>query len=328
MQSASHHPTAVQASDQSPGGSCHVRAFLYRLRTTCQCCTQDLGAERKARCAVGECCQKQLSPSTVAYRHSVLKSALEHAVRENELPRSVARNVKAATSSPRRFRSLTAGEARQFLNAARERPNPRAVRNHPAHRTPQRRTPRPPRGRPRPQQRNGQCSPPRPAHSHPRPARPAHQVPCHRTPLRPTECINSLKTHQERQREERQAAATGWRDNGLAFATPTGRRLNPANLARRFSQLLHRVQLRTIRFHDLRHSTATLLLEQGVDLVVIKELLGHAHIGVTAGVYAHVQLRLQRDAIDTLSAALGGRETTKTVNSYGDEPPPCTKLVH
>lgn len=68
--------------------------------------------------------------------------------------------------------------------------------------------------------------------------------------------------------------------------------------------LLNRAGLRRIRFHDLRHSTATLLLEQGIDLVVIKELLGHAHIGVTAGVYAHVRLRLQRQAIDTLSNAL------------------------
>jgi integrase len=46
-------------------------------------------------------------------------------------------------------------------------------------------------------------------------------------------------------------------------------------------------------------------VEQGVDLVVIKELLGHAHIRVTAGVYAHVRLRLQRRAIDTLGNALG-----------------------
>ncbi|MFS4093383.1 hypothetical protein [Streptomyces sp. AF1A] len=67
--------------------------------------------------------------------------------------------------------------------------------------------------------------------------------------------------------------------------------------------------LRRIRFHD-----------------VIKDLLGRAHIGVT--VYAHVRLRLQRDAIDTLSTALGSRETTKTVSSDGDEPPPCTALVH
>ncbi|GAA2482601.1 hypothetical protein GCM10023100_09020 [Actinocorallia cavernae] len=116
----------------------------------------------------------------------------------------------------------------------------------------------------------------------------------------PTECISSLKTHQERQQEERQAAGTGWTDNGLVFTTPKGRPLDPTNLTRRFRRLLRSAGLRTIRFHALRHSTATLLLEQGVDLVVIKELLGHAHIGVTAGVYAHVRLRLQRQAIDTL----------------------------
>ena len=50
--------------------------------------------------------------------------------------------------------------------------------------------------------------------------------------------------------------------------------------------------------------TATLLLEQGVELVVIKELLGHAHIGVTATVYAHVRLRLQRDALTALGNSL------------------------
>ncbi len=51
-------------------------------------------------------------------------------------------------------------------------------------------------------------------------------------------------------------------------------------------------------------STATLVLEHGVGLAAIKELLGHAYIGVTATVYAHVRLRLQRDAIDTLGRAL------------------------
>ncbi|WP_372482262.1 tyrosine-type recombinase/integrase [Streptomyces glomeratus] len=50
--------------------------------------------------------------------------------------------------------------------------------------------------------------------------------------------------------------------------------------------LLHRARLRRIRFHDLRHSTATLLLEEGIELVVNKKLLGHDHIGVTATVYA------------------------------------------
>ncbi|MFE0440253.1 hypothetical protein ACFW2K_35650 [Streptomyces nigra] len=70
-----------------------------------------------------------------------------------------------------------------------------------------------------------------------------------------------------------------------------------------------------------------MLLEQGVELVVIKELLGHAHIGVTATVYAHVKLRLQRDAIYTLSTALGSPEDTKTARSDGDEPPPSSADV-
>ncbi len=83
-----------------------------------------------------------------------------------------------------------------------------------------------------------------------------------------------------------------------------GSRHDVAARRARVQTLLRKVGLRRIRFHDLRHSTATLLLEQGVELVVIKELLGHAHIGVTATFYAHVRLRLQRDAIDTLDRAL------------------------
>uniref|UniRef100_UPI003D722A95 tyrosine-type recombinase/integrase n=1 Tax=Streptomyces albogriseolus TaxID=1887 RepID=UPI003D722A95 len=120
----------------------------------------------------------------------------------------------------------------------------------------------------------------------------------------PTECLRSLKEHKERQDKERENVGPDWSDTGLVFTTPTGRPLDPANLTRRFRSFLDRAELRRIRFHDLRHSTATLLLEQGVDLIVIKELLGHAHIGVTAGVYAHVRLRLQRQAIDTLNDAL------------------------
>ncbi|MBC9731523.1 site-specific integrase [Streptomyces sp. TRM68367] len=283
-----------------------VRTFLDRLRTTCQCCTQGLDTERMKCCAVGECCQKRLSPLTVTYVHSVLKSALEHAVREDELPRNVARNVKTTTHQPRRFRPLTATEARLFLDAARAdrlhalyelalRTGLRkgellglhwedldlnagtATIRHSLQRT-----------------RTGGLT-----------QLPTKTRASERRIALPTECLHSLKEHQERQERERKEAGPTWRDSGLAFTTPTGRPLDPANLTRRFRCLLNRAGLRHIRFHDLRHSTATLLLEQGVDLVVIKELLGHAHIGVTAGVYAHVRPRLQREAVNSLTEALG-----------------------
>jgi integrase len=61
-----------------------------------------------------------------------------------------------------------------------------------------------------------------------------------------------------------------------------------------------------------------------VELVVIKELLGHAHIGVTATVYAHVRLRLQGDAIDLLGNALRDPATRP---DDGDEPPVCAASV-
>lgn len=282
-----------------------VRTFLDRLRTTCQCCSQGLDIHKRC-CAIGECCRKRLSPLTVTYVHSVLKSALEHAVREDELPRNIARNVKATTPRPRRFTPLTAAEARQFLRAAETdrlhalyelalRTGLRkgellglrwedldlnvgtASIRHSLQRT-----------------RTGGLT-----------ALPTKTRASERRIALPTGCVQSLESHRERQRKERTVSGTGWKDSDLVFATPTGGPLDPANLTRRFHGLLDRAGLRRIRFHDLRHSTATLLLEQGVDLVVIKELLGHAHIGVTAGVYAHVRLRLQRQAIDTLNDALG-----------------------
>ncbi|WP_030421410.1 tyrosine-type recombinase/integrase [Streptomyces sp. NRRL F-5065] len=283
-----------------------VRAFLDGLRTACQCCNQELDTNRRRCCAIGQCCEKRLSPLTVTYVHAVLKSALEHAVREDELPRNVARNVKTTAPRPRRFQPLTASEARQLLHAASgdrlhalyELALRTGLRKGELlglhwedldldggtatiHRSLQR------------------------TRSQGLTVLNTKTLASERRIALPTECLSSLKIHQERQQEERQAAGTGWMGNGLVFTTPKGRPLDLTNLTRRFRRLLHSAGLRAIRFHDLRHSTATLLLEQGVDLVVIKELLGHAHIGVTAGVYAHVRLRLQRQAIDTLGSILG-----------------------
>ncbi|CAL9367577.1 Putative prophage phiRv2 integrase [Streptomyces sp. enrichment culture] len=307
-----------------------VRTWLNQLRTTCQCCARGIDARRDQPrcCAVGQCCRKLLSPLTLTYIHSVLKSALEHAVREEEIPRNVARNVRTGTPRPRRFEPLTTDEARQLLAAAQghrlhalfelalhtglRRGELLGLRwedlNLDASTAAIRRTLQ--------RTSTGGLT-----------TLPTKTRASERRIALPTRCLQSLKLHRERQQRAREAAGTAWQHSGHVFTTAQGRPIDPTNLTRAFTTLLRKAGLRRIRFHDLRHSTATLLLEQGVELVVIKELLGHAHIGVTATVYAHVRLRLQRHAIDALGTALGTPEITKTVNSNDDEPPPCAALV-
>lgn len=280
-------------------------------------------------CAAGTCCSKRLSPLTLAYIHSVLKSALEHAVREEEITRNVARNVRTGTPRPRRFEPLTADEARQFLAAVRNdrlfalyelalRAGLRKgellglqwkdldLHNGTAsiRRTLQR------------TQTGGLT------------ALPTKTRASERRIALPSECIHSFKEHRAVQEGERKAAAEGWKDNGLVFRTSAGGPIDPANLNRSFHTLLERAGLRRIRFHDLRHSTATLLLEQGVELVVIKELLGHAHIGVTATVYAHVRLRLQRQAVETLSSTLAGPTNAEAAPDGSEKQHPWSLPVH
>ncbi|MFF7153643.1 tyrosine-type recombinase/integrase [Streptomyces sp. NPDC008139] len=314
-----------------------VRTWLNGLRTVCQCCVRGIDARRKPDaqasrqprcCALGKCCHKRLSPLTLAYVHSVLKSALEHAVREEEIPRNVARNVRMGTPRPRRFEPLTAPEARAFLAAThghrlsalfelalrtglrkgellglRWEDLDLAGGTASIRRTLQRTT-------------SGGLT-----------ALPTKTKSSERRIALPTPCLRSLEQHRNRQAREREAAGTNWKASGYVFTRPDGNPIEGATLTRHFNTLLRRASLRRIRFHDLRHSTATLLLEQGVELVVIKELLGHAHIGVTATVYAHVRLRLQRDAIDLLGHVLRNPAEPLIGPGDNDDPPLCAAPV-
>ncbi|MCX5093843.1 site-specific integrase [Streptomyces sp. NBC_00365] len=314
-----------------------VRTWLNALRTVCQCCARGTDTRRSPQaqasrrprcCAIGKCCRKRLSPLTLAYIHSVLKSALEHAVREEEIPRNVARNVRTGTPRPRRFNPLTSDEARQFLTAAQQHRH--AALFELALRTGLR------KGellglrwedldlntgtatiRHTLQRTNGSGLT----------TLPTKTISSERRIALPASCVASLRAHRARQAKERQQADTNGIGSGYVFARPDGRPIEPATLTRHFNALLRHAHLRPIRFHDLRHSTATLLLEQGVELVVIKELLGHAHIGVTATVYAHVRLRLQRQAIDLLNHTLSVMPEPTAEPDDGDDPPLCAAPV-
>jgi integrase len=84
-------------------------------------------------------------------------------------------------------------------------------------------------------------------------------------------------------------AASLWQENGLVFTSQFGTPLNRHNLTQRsFRPLLAKADLPQIRFHDLRHTCATILLSKGVHAKFVQELLGHATIAITLDTYSHV----------------------------------------
>jgi integrase len=99
----------------------------------------------------------------------------------------------------------------------------------------------------------------------------------------------ALREHLDRQIDAMQHLGDLYRDHGLVFASEVGTLINPSNLRRRsFTPLLKQAGLPQIRFHDLRHTCATLLFGKGLHPRYVQELLGHANISITLDTYSHV----------------------------------------
>jgi integrase len=120
--------------------------------------------------------------------------------------------------------------------------------------------------------------------------------------------LEALRAHRVRQLEERLVAGSRWKDTGmnLAFTTTVGTPIDGVKLTRRFQDRLNRASLPRLRFHDLRHGAASLLLAHGVHPRVVMELLGHSQISLTLNTYSHVIPQLTRDAADRMNAVLTG----------------------
>jgi integrase len=114
----------------------------------------------------------------------------------------------------------------------------------------------------------------------------------------------SLQIHRQRQLQERLAAGPAYRDHDLVFATAIGTPVDPSNLARVWRLIVRAAGLRGVRFHDLRHAHATLLLGEGVHPKVVSERLGHASIAITLDTYSHVLPGLQADAASRMDELL------------------------
>ncbi len=248
-----------------------------------------------------------LSPATVAHLHAVLHRALEQGARWGLVPRNVAKLVTPPRAERQEMSTLSPEQARAFLVAAQgdrlealyvlalntgmRQGEMLALRwrdvdleggSLQVRATLQRTS------------EGFTFSEPKTAHSR-------------RQVALTAPAVEALRRHRARQLEERLSMGAAWEDNDLVFANEVGRPIEGTNLIRRwFYPLLERADLPRVRFHDLRHTAATLLLGQGVHPKIVSEMLGHSQIAITLDLYSHVTPTMQRQAVEALEAALSG----------------------
>jgi integrase len=285
-----------------------VRVFITRIRAQCLCCKHGLDAARdEPQCCAhpdGQCCESHLSVRMVQSVHAVLRNALESAVREEVIPRNVAKLVKVSTPKYTVNRGLSVAQARRVLRAARgerlyalyilalclglrrgellglrwedidlDAGTLEVVQTL--------------------QRVSGAL----------RFVLPKTENSARTIPLPPL-CLRALHEHRRQQFTERADAWPNWQENGLVFPTRIGTPMEPDNLRRSWGRIRAAAGLTGTRFHDMRHTCVSLLLHLGVAPDMVREIVGHSDIEVTMTIYAHTALDEKRQALAKLGDAL------------------------
>jgi integrase len=128
-----------------------------------------------------------------------------------------------------------------------------------------------------------------------------------RTLRLPANVLEALRQHRVRQAETRLAAGPAWQDRGLVFPNLFGRPQDPARVNEAFHRALAQAQLPRRRVHDLRHSCATLHLQNGAPTHEVAAILGHSQASTTHNIYAHATASGQAEALQRLDALLAAR---------------------
>jgi integrase len=118
--------------------------------------------------------------------------------------------------------------------------------------------------------------------------------------------VQAMERRRQAQAQERTRSGKKWQDHNLVFTTYRGGPLYATNIIKRsFPSLLKAAGLPRIRFHDLRHTAATLLLGQSVHPKIVSEMLGHTTVGITLDLYSHATPTMQREATEAFDRLLG-----------------------
>jgi len=120
-------------------------------------------------------------------------------------------------------------------------------------------------------------------------------------PVKAAEALRAVRVQQD---QWRRSAGAAWHNSDFVFSSSTGQPLDQRNVLRMFRRVLRKAKLPRMRFHDLRHSCASLLLAQHISPRVVMETLGHSRISVTMDTYTHVMPALMRDAADAMDRSL------------------------
>ncbi|MBG9568203.1 site-specific integrase [Brevibacillus agri] len=122
----------------------------------------------------------------------------------------------------------------------------------------------------------------------------------------PDETVQALTKHKEQIEILKRNAEDLFQDQDLVNCTPLGTPIDPSNVTRTFRQLIKKADLPVIRFHDLRHTHATLLLKQGVHPKIVAERLGHADTRMTLDTYSHLLPSMQKETAKNFGKMLFG----------------------
>lgn len=115
--------------------------------------------------------------------------------------------------------------------------------------------------------------------------------------------ISELEKHRI-QIEKEKLKAEKYYDNDLVVCQKNGKPVSLGNFTKFWNRTIEKTEMRRIRFHDLRHTCASLLLSAGVHPKVVQELLGHASIKITLDTYSHMMPNMQEDAVKQLDKLL------------------------
>ena len=113
-----------------------------------------------------------------------------------------------------------------------------------------------------------------------------------------------LERIKERTKQDRRDTRQLWRETGFVFVTDVGEPCDPRNALRALKSSADKAGLENIGLHTLRHSAASVMLDNGVPITVVSQILGHSGISITVDVYGHVAPDVSRGALDVLAAAL------------------------